>query len=80
MDARNSHESRNRLATGVRVATLAIVVGTLATLWHPAHTDRTAGASNAIATPAAAAPDMSVYFPDRFPAPQGRVEELPSQF
>jgi hypothetical protein len=79
MDARNPHESRNRLATGIRVATLVIVLGTLATLWHPAHKDVTAAVSNA--TPAvAASPDMSVYFPDRFPAPQGPVEALPPQF
>jgi hypothetical protein len=79
MDARNSNESRNRLATGIRVATLAIVLGTLATLWHPAHTGASAETSNS-APAAAATPDMSVYFPDRFPAPQGLVEELPAQF
>ena len=82
MDARKSHESRNRFATGIRVATVAIVVGTLATLWHPVHTNTAAGGSNAAprATASAAGPDMSVYFPDRFAAPQGPIEELPPQF
>jgi hypothetical protein len=82
MDARKSHESRNRLATGIRVAAVAIVVGTVATLWHPAHTNTAAGISNVThpAPAAAAAPDMSVYLPDRFPAPQGALEELPPQF
>jgi hypothetical protein len=79
MDAGNSHESRNRLATGIRVATLVIVLGTLATLWHPAHMGASADTSKT-AQAAAAAPDMSVYFPDRFPAPQAPVEELPPQF
>ena len=81
MDTRNAHERRNRLATGIRAATIVVVLGTLAAVWRPAHHDP-AAAIAAEAAPSAvnARPDMSVYFPDRFPAPQGPIEELPPQF
>ncbi|HSC22420.1 MAG TPA: hypothetical protein VLG08_01800 [Casimicrobiaceae bacterium] len=75
MDTRNHHESRNRLATGLRAATVAVVVGTLVAVWHPMH-----GSDAAPAVVANPSPDMSVYFPDRFPAPQGEAEPLPPQF
>jgi hypothetical protein len=75
----NVHESRNRLATGIRTATIVIVLGTLAAVWRPMHS---ADVSDAPATPRAvsALPDMTVYFPDRFPAPQGPVEDVPPTF
>jgi len=79
MDTHNRHESPSRLATGVRIATIVVVLGTLAATWHPAHTDAVqavSDADHAVAT----APDMSVYFPDRFPAPQGPIEAQPPTF
>lgn len=79
MDTGNAGESRNRWATGIRTATIVVVLGTLVAVWRPTHTESTPAD---FAAPAAArvAPDMSVYFPDRFPAPQGPVEPLPPQF
>ncbi|HJU21755.1 MAG TPA: hypothetical protein VJ891_04540 [Casimicrobiaceae bacterium] len=81
MDKRNAHEARNRLATGIRAATIVVVLGTLTAVWYPSHHDPAAAAANAFApSTATALPDMSVYFPDRFPAPRGPTEELPPQF
>lgn len=81
MDTRNTREARNRLATGIRAATIVVVLGTLAAVWHPSHRDPSAVAvADSAASPANALPDMPVYFPDRFPAPQGPIEELPPQF
>jgi hypothetical protein len=76
MDTGNHHETRNRFAAGVRAVTIVVVVGTLAALWHPMHGSDAAPAA-AAANPS---PDMTVYFPDRFPAPQGEAEPLPPQF
>ena len=75
MDARNSSK---RIATGIKIAAVVVVLGTIAAVWHPAHTNETTAASDSQV--AAPAPDMSVYFPDRFAAPQGPVEPLPPQF
>ncbi|HTL77508.1 MAG TPA: hypothetical protein VL654_14430 [Casimicrobiaceae bacterium] len=80
MDTRNGNQSRNRWATGVRAATLVIVTGTLAAVWYPTHHDRAAATIGDVTAPAVTAPDMSAYFPDRFPAPQGPIEPLPPQF
>ena len=77
MDTRDANQSRNRWANGVRAATLVIVTGTLAAVWYPAHHDNAAATTS---EPVVSAPDMSVYFPDRFAAPQGPVEPLPPQF
>ena len=79
MNARKPDQSRNRLATGIRVATIAVVAGTLAAVWHPMHSNDTSAVQPAAAA-VTAAPDMAVYFPDRFPAPQGPIEDLPPQF
>ncbi len=79
MNPRNPNESRNRLATGIRVATIVVVAGTLAAVWRPMHSSDTSAAQPS-ATVVTTAPDMSVYFPDRFPVPQGPIEELPPQF
>lgn len=81
MDARNANETRNRWAMGLRTATVVVVLGMLAAVWHPAKLsiashDATA-ASNDTAAPAAA-PDMSVYFPSRFPAPESVIEQPPT--
>ena len=75
MNERDANESRRRWATGLRTATLVVVLGTLVAIWHPHHAGMTAGATDAAPAAAAPAPDMSVYFPDRFPAPTGNADE-----
>jgi hypothetical protein len=79
MDTRNADESRRRWATGIRAATIVVVLGTLVTVWRPTHTEPTATVADAPSA-VSASPDRSVYFPDRFPAPRGPVEPLPPQF
>jgi hypothetical protein len=80
MDKRNSRESGDRFAMRVRTAALIVVVGSLVAVWTPInHRAGTTPVAHATAA-MAARPDMSVYFPDRFPAPQGPIEPLPSQF
>jgi hypothetical protein len=79
MDTHNQHESPSRFATGVRIATIVVVLGTLAATWHAPHTDTLPVVSDTDHV-VAAAPDMSVYFPDRFPAPQGPIEPQPPTF
>jgi hypothetical protein len=79
MSTRNENQRRHRLVTGIRAATIVVVVGTLAAVWHPTHSIDPSSVP-AMAPSAAARADMSVYFPDRFPAPQGPIEALPPQF
>ena len=78
MDARNTNETRNRWATAVRTATVAVVLGTLAAVWHPAMLSHAATATSNDTGAAAAAPDMSVYFPARFPAPENVEQQAPT--
>lgn len=79
MDTRNSHESNDRLATRIRAAALIVVVGSLVAVFYP--TNHAASTTPVAEAPAfTTAPDMTVYFPDRFPAPQGPIEPLPPQF
>lgn len=80
MNARNDHPATPRLATGLRVTTIVVVAGTLLAIWHPMKHDSTRSPeatmpSAAASAPAAGRPDMSVYFPDQFPAPTGPVDE-----
>jgi hypothetical protein len=80
MNARTDHPAPPRVATGLRVTTIVVVVGTLLAIWHPAKHDSTASpettaASVAVSAPAAGKPDMSVYFPGQFPAPTGPADE-----
>ena len=80
MDTRNPRGS-NRLATGIRAATMVVVIGTLAAIWHPSHHDAAPAATGTAAANVAPSPQTAApYFPDRFPAPQGPVEALPPQF
>ena len=56
MDARNANETRNRWAMGLRMATVVVVLGTLAAVWHPtmlstASHDATAASSDTGAPP-----------------------------
>jgi len=80
MNARNDHPAPPRFATGLRVTTVVGVVGTLLAIWHPGKHDSTASPetttpSAALSALAAGKPDMSVYFPDQFPAPTGPADE-----
>jgi hypothetical protein len=79
MDTRNTNDTHNRWATGIKAVTIAVVLGTLAATWHPTHPETTPVAVSGEHA-VAAAPDMSVYFPDRFPAPQGPDEVQPPTF
>ncbi len=81
MDARNANETRNRWAMGLRMATVVVVPGTLAAVWHPtmlstASHDATAASSDTGATAAAA--EMSGYFPAHFPAPENVEPQAPT--
>ncbi|HSU44688.1 MAG TPA: hypothetical protein VLN42_10780 [Casimicrobiaceae bacterium] len=79
MNTRNTNNRHDSLATGIKVVAIAVVLGTLASTWHPTHPDTApvvASGEHAVA----AAPDLSVYFPDRFPAPQGPDEAQPPTF
>jgi hypothetical protein len=79
MNARNEHPATPRLATSLRVTTIVVVVGTLLAIWSPAKHDWTALQETtttpaASSAPAAGKPDMSVYFPNQFPAPTGAAD------
>ena len=79
MNARNGHETANGWATGLRAATLIVVVGTLAAAWYPMDSHQVAEAVASAATEAsAAAPDMSVYFPARVPARENMELHAPA--
>ena len=65
MNARNANESGFGWTTGVKTATLIVVVGTLAAVWHPLRHSEVAEVVSTAATQAAAnaAPDMSSTSP-----------------
>ena len=71
----------DRLATGIRMTTVVVVLGTLAVVWHPGMHGTTSGNTVSVtAAPAAAAGNTdTTYFPSRFPAPQN-VEAQPPTF
>jgi len=80
MNPRNSN-GPNRWATTIKAATLVVVVGTLAAVTHPLlpHPAATSAVTAESATPAPdAAPDMSVYFPAQFPAPEHDYPQAPT--
>jgi len=66
----------DRLATGIRVATVVVVLGTLMAVWHPGvHEPATLmeggpAASTPASTQDAADNADTTYFPSRFPAPE----------
>ena len=71
----------DRLATGIRMATVVVVLGTLAAVWHPGMHGSTGG--NAVmSTPAAPAVTPgntdSTYFPSRFSAPDNIEPQAPT--
>ena len=72
----------NRWATGIRMATVIVVLGTLAAVWHPgAHEPATVTDGNAemsAAASAAASTSDTTYFPSRFPAPENTEPQAPT--
>lgn len=79
MNPRNSNGS-NRWATTIKAATLVVVVGTLAAVTHPLlpHPAATSVATTESPATPAPAPDMSVYFPAQFPAPEHDYPQAPT--
>jgi hypothetical protein len=78
MDARNANETRNHWAIGLRTATVVVVLGTLAAVWHPAKFATASHVATVASNDTAATPDMSVYFPARFSAPESVIEQPPT--
>jgi hypothetical protein len=80
MSSRNTKPPLNRWATGNRMATVIVVLGTLAAVWHPGTTAPAGAVSDgpqASARAAATATD-STYFPSRFPAPENVEPQAPT--
>jgi hypothetical protein len=83
MSARNTHQPIKRLATGLRMATVIVVLGTLVAVWHPGTRGPAATVSDDVSTsapPAASSTSStdSTYFPSRFPAPQNVEPQAPT--
>jgi hypothetical protein len=78
--ARDARRSRRRWATTIKAATLVVMLGSLAAVWHPLDMPRLTAAPAGASPAAAAGPDMTVYFPDRFAAPSGVDEPQPPTF
>ena len=74
----------NRLATGIRMATVIVVLGTLVAVWHPGMReaataiDGTPAATVPATTPHAEEDTDTTYFPSRFPAPENVEPETPT--
>ena len=71
----------DRLATGIRMATVVVVLGTLAAVWHPGWHSISGGKVATSAPPATAAPPGSAdttYFPSRFSAPDKVEPQAPT--
>jgi len=86
MMSRDSSEkpSVNRWATGIRMATVIVVLGTLAAVWHPGvHEPATVLDGGSVTSAPAGMPDAAgggdtTYFPSRFPAPESVEPEAPT--
>ena len=84
MNARQFRKTRQQLATGIRTATLIVVLGTLAAVWHPGdHEPATVLDGGSVSSapagmPAASGRGMSTYFPSRFPAPESIEPQAPT--
>ena len=82
MSTGNSQPPVNRLATGLRMATVIVVLGTLAAIWHPGTSGPATAVSDGMSTastdasPAAAA--ATTYFPAQFPAPEHAEPQAPT--
>jgi hypothetical protein len=80
MSSSNTKPRIDRWQTGIRMATVVVVLGTLVAVWHPGTTSHAAAVSDA---PAASAPPSasvgdSTYFPSRFPAPENVEPQAPT--
>lgn len=80
MRTSNDRPPVDRLATGLRMATVIVVMGTLAAVFHPAGPAPAAatGDDAAASAPASAASAGSDYFPSRFPAPMNVEPQAPT--
>jgi len=81
MDARNGNETRNRWVMGLRTATVVVLLGTLAAVWHPINLSTVSHAATAAsndAVAAAAAPDTAAYLPARLPEPENVEPQAPT--
>ena len=80
-DTDSDKQPIDRLGTGIRMATVVVVLGTLAAVWHPGM-HNTTGGSAAMSAPAAtaAAPGNTdaTYFPSRFAAPDNDEPQAPA--
>jgi len=71
----------DRIATGIRMATVVVVLGTLAAVWHPGMhgtKDGNAVMSAPTAVSAASANTDTTYFPSRFAAPVSEEPQAPT--
>ena len=80
MSPSNTKPPVNRWATGLRMATVIVVLGTLVAVWHPGTTGPAAavGDSPQASAPAATTATDSTYFPSRFPAPENVEPQAPT--
>ncbi len=81
MDARNANATRNRWVMGLRTATVVVLLGTLAAVWHPINLSTASHAATAASNDtvaAAPAPDTAGYFPARFPEPENVEPQAPT--
>ena len=80
MSSSNTKPPLNRWATGIRMATAIVVLGTLVTVWHPGTHAPAALVSDApqAGAPATSTATDSGYFPSHFPAPQNVEPQAPT--
>jgi len=80
MSPSNAKPPVNRWATGIRMATVIVVLGTLVAIWHPATTGPAAAVSDGpqASAPAAGTADDSTYFPSRYAAPEHADPQAPT--
>ncbi len=79
MSSSNTKPPLNRWATGIRMATVVVVLGTLVAVWHPGTRPAAAVSDGRQASaPAAATATDSTYFPSRFPAPESVEPQAPT--
>lgn len=81
-EAESDKQPIDRLGTGIRMATVVVVLGTLVAVWHP-HGMRSAISADAtMSMPAAAtmapASTDATYFPSRFTAPVNDEPQAPT--
>ena len=80
MNSRNTQPPVKRWETGIRMATVIVVLGTMAAVWHPGRNAPSTAVDDGAATsaPSAARSADSDYFPSRFPAPENIEPQAPT--